>query len=50
VSSLRKIVLTAFRQVSEYRAAPSCLGVSPLELHLTLFPQGNRERKVRSHG
>jgi len=24
-------------------------GRLPLELHLTLFPQGNRERKVRSH-
>jgi hypothetical protein len=48
-SSLRTIMLTAFRQVSQYRAAPSCLGVSPPGAPPDLFPQGNRERKARSH-
>ena len=39
-SSLRNCV-DSVPASSQHRAASSCLGVSPSELHLTLFPQGN---------
>jgi hypothetical protein len=36
-----KILLTVFGQLSQYRVALSPLGVSPREIHPTLFSQGN---------